>query len=111
MYEHLELAPETRHERSVHAINPLRVLADTQGLAEHFAQRHDALERYGSLWALTCRSSGQRLDTAEDANGDRLAARRAATAVTSRLFRQQLRAAGGVAVEVVLTFLGIELDG
>ena len=109
--EDRQLRPERADHAVVHPLDRLRSDAARGDLREHLRQRHQVRHRAGGRGRRHDRAAiRQHLDAMLDADRDLLAAHRAAAAVRERFLRGEPHVALAVAVEVILAFLGEELD-
>ncbi len=85
---------------------------DAHAGGQHFGKRHQALKRPAARGhGAALRAVGELLRAVLDADGQFAPAGRAAALKTHGLRRFQTNLAGAVAVQMVLAFLGEELDG
>ena len=90
--------------------DPLALGADVQNLGQHLRQRHEAADRARGGRRRVIVPVGQVVHAVHDADRQRLAAGRAASAQALGLLRQQAQIATPVAVEMVFTLFGEEFD-
>ena len=107
-----KLGAELGDRLIVVALDRLRFHAAGGDLGENLRQRHQVGDLAGSRGRRRLRLAaiGERLDPMLDADRQRLAADRAASAMLAGLLRGQPHLAFAVAVEVILAFVRKELD-
>ena len=111
--EDVELGAQPADELGRRLLHRARLHADAVDLRQHLRQRHQAAERIDARARLPgplLRPVRELFDAVHHTHGERLAARRTKAADAAGLGRLQADAAGAVAVQMVLPFLGEELD-
>ena len=122
----LQFRAEPVEQTLVVSGDPLALGADAQNLGQHLRQRYEAADRARGIGrrvatspracdALSLSKSrkvavGQVVHAVHDADGQRFAAGRAASAQALGLLRQQAQVAASVAVEMVFALFGEEFD-
>src|SRR5262249_21286483 len=108
--EDVQLRPERRDERVELGVDRLRLRPDATALAEDLGELNEVVDDRRGGRRVAVRSIGQLLDPVQHADGERLAALRAAAAGLPGLRGCPVDPAGPVPVGVVLALLRKELD-
>ena len=110
--QQLEFGAEPAQQALVVVADFFTLGTDPVNLGQHLGQRDEAAARPGrGGWSFFCLAVGQVFNPVHDADGQGLAAHRAAALMLAGLGRREADIAAAVTVEVVFALFGEELQG